>query len=217
MKELALDIGYKNNILYKGVKISIPSHGIISIMGDNGSGKSTLYKTLLGIIPPIKGNVSEKFSNKLAIVSDYVHLPDEVSVWDVLCLLGEKNINLAKTNYNEFHSYIMNYKSQRLNTLSSGQRRIFEIYTVLAAGKTMIVLDEASNSLDYSNRELFLKHVKKLASDKILFFHTSHEIQDVVYLGGLVYGLFKSKKEVRIFTEELTGENLQKFMGYGER
>lgn len=215
MEKINLDIGYKNKILYRNVEITLPKNGIISIIGDNGSGKSTIYKTLLGIIPPISGNVSEYISTRIAVVSDYVQLPEEVTVGDVLCLLGEEKINYAQDNYTSFHQFIYKYKNQKINTLSSGQRRILEIYSVLASGKKIIVLDEASNSLDYSNRELFLSHVKKLATDKILFFHTSHEMQDVVFLGGNIYGLFKSSSIVRQFMEEVTSDNLHNFLMFG--
>ncbi len=214
MEKLILDIGYNNNTLYKDIEILIPSNGIISIIGDNGSGKSTFYKTLLGIIPPIKGSIPQYVTEHIAIVSDYVHLPEEITVSDILCLLGLKKINYAADNYPDFQHYIMNYKTQRISTLSSGQRRIVEIYAVLASGKKIIVLDEASNSLDYSNKELFLSHVKKLSKDKILFFHTSHEMHDVVFLEGSIYGLFKTDKLIKRFTDKITSDNIYNFLKY---
>ncbi|MDR2044793.1 MAG: ABC transporter ATP-binding protein [Clostridium sp.] len=214
-KELKMDIGYQNHILYEDVRIAVPENGIVSILGDNGSGKSTLYKTLLGIIPPVKGEVPKDLAGQIAVVSDYVHLPEEVTVRDILCLLGPEKVSAAEKNHSDLHSYIMQYQTQGIATLSSGQRRIVEIYAVLASGKKVIVLDEATNSLDVSNRQLFLTYVKKLSEGNILFFHTSHEIHDAVFLGGTVYALFPSARAVRQFTGELTGDSLYRFLGYG--
>ncbi len=207
-----ITIGYGKKILYKDIEIPMEQNGIVSFIGDNGSGKSTFYKTLMGIIPPISGKVPVSVSEKMAVVSDYIHIPEEVMVSDILRLLGDERVEITKEKYGKFHDYIMQYERQLVRTLSSGQKRILEIYSVLASGKTIIILDEASNSLDFKNRRLFLAQVKELASDDILFLHTSHEFEDVVYLGGNVYGLFKNHKEIKKYSGDYTVENLRKFI-----
>jgi len=79
MSNINLSIGYsKTNMLYKDVHLSIETGKIYNIIGENGAGKSTFYKTLLGAIPPLEGNVPVQLKRKIAIVSDYVSLPDEL-------------------------------------------------------------------------------------------------------------------------------------------
>lgn len=214
MNILNLSIGYKRHILYKNINLELPNCGIISFVGDNGSGKSTLYKTLLGIIKPISGNIPLKFQSRLAVISDYVHLPLEPKVKDVLNLLGKHKINIMKEHYNKLHNYIISLQKQRLSTLSSGQLRIVEIYTALCSGKDIIILDEASNSLDFKNKELFLAQVKELSS-KILFLHTDHELDNVVFLNGDIYGLFKSQKKIEKYNGENNAEKIKQFLQYG--
>ena len=211
---LDFDLGYSRNLLYANVRIPLPEKGVVSFIGDNGSGKSTLYKTLLGIVLPLRGQVPGELIERAAVVSDYVNIPGEVTVQDLFNLLGKEKTGFAANLYPDLHEYILTFVSQRICTLSSGQRRIVEIYTVLASGKTIIILDEAGNSLDFKNRQLFLSHVKSLASQNVLFFHTSHELEDVAFLKGRVYGLFKDEKIIQEYTGECTTAKLREFLGY---
>lgn len=211
--ELTLDIGYHNHLLYKNASISIPDNGIVSFIGDNGSGKSTIYKTLLGIINPLNGTVPKSVQTNIGVVSDYVHLPDEVKIKNIIDLLGEKRASFAQSHYPDLHDYVKNFNDNKIGKLSSGQRRIIEIYVVLAAGKRIIILDEASNSLDYKNKKLFLTQVKKLSS-QIVFLHTSHDLEDIVLLQGKVYGLFKSEKSIREYNGAFEISSIRKFLDY---
>lgn len=206
--QLNLDIGYSNHIFYKNLTLKIPSQGIISIIGGNGSGKSTLYKTIMGIIPPIQGKIPLDFKKKCAIVSDYVHAPEENNVKDLLNLVTSTE-GTDSNKYPELYSYFSNLANTKVKYLSSGQKRILEIFLVLLSGKTIIILDEASNALDFENKDLFFHYVKKLSSQGILFFHTSHDLSEVLSLTKEIYFLDKDKGElVPLITEQPTLEDL---------
>lgn len=210
-----IDIGYKNNLLYKDVEIYFPENGVVSIIGDNGSGKSTLHKTLLGSIPPLRGTVPEDFFKRCAVVSDYVHIPENVTVLDVLDLIDKIHIKIAQNRYAQMAEYIKNIENQIIRTLSSGQKRIVEIYVALASGKDIILLDEAANALDFKNRNLFLEQVKRLSLENVLFVHTSHDLSDIEYLEGEVYGFFKNQHRILRYTDsDLSVKKLKSFLGY---
>lgn len=213
--ELQLDIGYKNNALYTDAVLSFPKKGIVTFIGENGSGKSTIYKTLLGMIPSIRGSVPSSFAEFGAIISDYVHIPEEISVADVLALLGREKVDYVKHNYCDLYNYVSKLSHLRIKVLSSGQKRIVEIFTVLSSKKKFIFLDEATNALDFKNKQLFLRYVKELSDRDVLFFHTTHDLSDVIYLGGIVYGLFKSNKKIIKYEGKLDSiDSLQRFLEY---
>lgn len=210
---LQISIGYHNIPLYRDITIELPEHGIISVLGQNGCGKSTFYKTLLGMVPPLSGIIPERLREKIALISDYIQLPEEVSVRDIFELLGTEKVDYARRKYSKFHQIVSSFETQRIDTLSSGQRRMVEIYAVLASTKTILILDEASNSLDYENQRLLLSHVKEL-SKTILFFHTSHKLEEAAYLAGEIYGMFPEKGEMRKFQKEHSLEKIREFLGY---
>lgn len=52
-----LDVGYEKVSVLEGLDFFIPKGKITIILGKSGCGKSTLLKTLIGLRPPIKGEV----------------------------------------------------------------------------------------------------------------------------------------------------------------
>lgn len=204
--DIQLDIGYRNHLMYKNIHLQLPANGIISLIGSNGSGKSTIYKTLLGHIPAFQGKVPKSVIEKCAIVSDYVHIPEENKVRDVLRL--SSNLKSGIKRYEKFYQNIAKLLDLKVKMLSSGQKRILEIFMVLLSGKEIIILDEATNALDFESKDLFLNYVRELSSE-ILFIHTSHDLTEVVELNSIPYLLVKEKKEIiAIRKENMTTDTL---------
>ncbi|MBD3413937.1 MAG: ATP-binding cassette domain-containing protein [Candidatus Aminicenantes bacterium] len=52
-----LDVGYGNATILKKLNFSIPKGQVTVMLGKSGCGKSTLMKTLIGLIPPLKGDI----------------------------------------------------------------------------------------------------------------------------------------------------------------
>src|SRR3954468_17356416 len=57
-----LSIGYDGNPVLSDISLSIAHGSFTGLLGSNGSGKSTLIKTVLGIIPPLSGQI--RFTGK---------------------------------------------------------------------------------------------------------------------------------------------------------
>jgi phospholipid/cholesterol/gamma-HCH transport system ATP-binding protein len=52
-----LDAGYAGRAVLRGLTFAVPSGRITVIVGVSGSGKSTLLKTLIGLQPPLRGEI----------------------------------------------------------------------------------------------------------------------------------------------------------------
>ncbi len=52
-----LSVGYDGKAVLRDLNFEIPAGDYLCIIGENGSGKSTLMKTLLGLLPPISGEI----------------------------------------------------------------------------------------------------------------------------------------------------------------
>lgn len=52
-----LAIGYDGRAIMSGIELDIRKGEIFFIMGGSGSGKSTLLKTLIGLLPPVSGEI----------------------------------------------------------------------------------------------------------------------------------------------------------------
>lgn len=217
-KGSSIDIGYKNKIMYYDVNINFKnSGGIISYIGDNGSGKSTFYKTLKGIIPPATGWVPDALKNRIAIISDYIHIPQEVFVKDIVDCFFKSHQDLNLLSDFDF-SYIVDQVEPLLNIkirkLSSGQLRLIEVFFAIISNKDILILDEAENALDQYNKNIFLETIKKISEQGILILHTSHNRDDVTFLGGDMYMLNSQKRDIQYIGKNLSDYDIkQKIMG----
>lgn len=171
-----LTIGYKNEPLIK-VTLSLPRNGIFAVVGRNGSGKSSFYKTLMGILPPLSGNFFGITKEDVLLISDSTDIPAEVSLKDLCDLLL-----VAETEIEE----ILNIKldsifDKPIKYLSSGQKKMAEISLGLLRTKKLLLLDEASNSLDDESTYQFHEFLLK-ASESALILYTTHNLQEIVDL-----------------------------------
>lgn len=78
-----LAVGYGAKVILDRVNISIRRGSFVGLIGANGSGKTTLLKTVLGIIPPLRGSIrfgSANFLQKAAKAAKTSSAPSLPSV-----------------------------------------------------------------------------------------------------------------------------------------
>lgn len=214
--EITLDIGYPSNLLYSDVSISVPDHGIISFVGDNGCGKSTLLKTLAGIINPMRGVVPSELLNMNFMVSNYISIPEEVKVKDIMLLLGNKNCNYVKSKYGNIYQFVEKLERQTVKKLSSGEKKVVEIFSSLALHKKYLLLDEASNALDITNRQFLLDALISVSQKDIVVFYVSHNLNEIIKLNGEVYCFIPKFKTIKkIQNEELIDNRFKDLITFG--
>lgn len=214
--EITLDIGYPSNLLYSDVSISVPDHGIISFVGDNGCGKSTLLKTLAGIINPMRGVVPSELLNMNFMVSNYISIPEEVKVKDIMLLLGNENCNYVKNKYGNIYQFVEKLERQTVKKLSSGEKKVVEIFSSLALHKKYLLLDEASNALDITNKQFLLDALISVSQKDIVVFYVSHNLNEIIKLNGEVYCFIPEFKTIRkIQNEELIDNRFKDLITFG--
>lgn len=57
IKAINLDVGYGESLVLEKLNFSISKGQITIVLGKSGCGKSTLMKSLIGLIPPMKGEI----------------------------------------------------------------------------------------------------------------------------------------------------------------
>src|SRR5438094_295841 len=53
----ALEAGYDDALVLRGVSLTAHAHEIVAVIGPNGAGKSTLLKAVYGLVPRRSGSV----------------------------------------------------------------------------------------------------------------------------------------------------------------
>ncbi len=172
-----LTIGYRKDDPLVEVSLSLPENGIYAVVGKNGSGKSSFYKTLMGILPPLGGEISGIQQEDVLLISDYTGLPGEVRLKDLcdLLLVTKEDIE------NVLDGQPLSIYDQPIQHLSSGQKKIAEITLGLLRRKKVLLFDEAANALDDENTHQFHECIQD-ASASALVLYTTHNLQEIIDL-----------------------------------
>jgi iron complex transport system ATP-binding protein len=190
-----VDCGYiKAKPLLTYVNFSVEAGGICVILGPNGCGKTTLFKSVLGVLPPLKGEVSidgedtskwsaAKIASHMAYVSQAHTPPFPYQVKDVV-LLGRVN-KVGYLGQPTAHDYnivenaledmgIAHLRNKPYTQISGGELQMVMIARALAQEPHFLVLDEPTASLDYGNVVRTIEKVRTLAERGLGVIMTTH-------------------------------------------
>ncbi|MCC6033471.1 MAG: ATP-binding cassette domain-containing protein [Desulfurococcaceae archaeon] len=168
----------------KNINFRMREGETVVIMGPSGCGKSTLLYTLVGMIPHIirgemRGNVSvlgksvldsrpEELSRYIGFVFQNPELQVLMPTVIEELVFGLENMGLSREDIrgrvDEVLEFI-NFKGRELedpHTLSSGEKQVLAIASVLALRPRILVLDEPTSMLDHVGTQRILSLIERL-------------------------------------------------------
>ena len=166
----------------------------LGILGPSGSGKSTLLELIMGLIEPSKGGIyldnknvqslGPKWLNSISYASQRPLLLDDSIKNNII--FGDNNFNdvLFKkvVEVTELKKFIQNLPKKELTLIgeggkfvSGGQAQRIAIARALYKNRPILILDEATNSIDLKTERNIIKNIKKLK--KTIFIFTTHNLK----------------------------------------
>lgn len=191
---------YDEEWIIRNQSINIKSGEILSIVGSNGSGKTTLSKLLIGELNPNRGSIDRKsnFSSTIRYQNYKKNLlPWYSAEYNYGLIKKENEKRKISSRWLEVGNF-GRWKSQKVSSLSGGQKQILSIICTLAMPADCIVLDEPFSAID-PNRKSKLWNVlyKWQRSKSVSIIMISHLIDEAISLGDRVM-VMKSDKEENI-------------------
>ena len=162
----------------------------VGIVGSTGAGKTTLIDLILGLLVPESGSVSldgveinkhniSAWQNNIGYVPQSIYLTDDTIEANIAFAKSRDEINIDKAikaaklaNLHEFITTLPEqYKTfvgERGVRLSGGQRQRIGIARALYHDPTVLVLDEATSSLDGITENAIMDAINNLSHEKTI-------------------------------------------------
>jgi ABC-type branched-subunit amino acid transport system ATPase component len=173
----ALEAGYDDALVLRGVSLRADAHEIVAVIGPNGAGKSTLLKAVYGLVTRRAGTVTWEGRDVTGVRADRLthrglnFVPQTANVFPSLTI-GENvhvgSLVVAKAEraeaveqVRELFPLLRDRWRQRAGTLSGGQRKLLALARALVTSPRLLLLDEPSAGLSpLAMEEVFDKLVE---------------------------------------------------------
>lgn len=180
------------DLLFSDINLTVNNHDKIALIGNNGSGKSTLLKIIAGELSQSSGQrfIETEPYFVPQIFGQYNHLTIAQALQIECKLNALKEIlsgNVTEENYTLLEDdwtiedrciSALNYwqlanldLSQKLETLSGGQKTKVFLAGISIHQPELVLLDEPSNHLDVSGRQLLYSFIQSTQSTLIIVSH----------------------------------------------
>ncbi len=151
-----LSKSYGDNVVYRGVDLTLTRGDRVALVGPNGAGKTTMLKILAGVIPFDDG---QRKTGHNVITTYYAQ--------HVLELLTPKNTLLEELQQAAPTESDQNLRTtlggflfsgddvnKRISVLSGGEKARVALAKILLQPSNMLFMDEPTNHLDIASREI---------------------------------------------------------------
>ena len=182
-----INVNYKypnsENLVLKNINLNIKSKSSIAFVGTTGSGKTTLVDLISGLLKPTSGeivsnniNISDNptaWQNKIGYIPQDIYLIDDTIKRNIAFGIDDNNINeeaiIRSTKLAQINKFILDLPlgintvvGNRGIRLSGGQRQRIGIARALYRDPAILILDEATSSLDYDTEKKLIDDIESL-------------------------------------------------------
>lgn len=191
-----LDFSYDENCIFEGVNIELTLGQMVGLIGPNGAGKSTLLRLLLGVDKASGGDISlfgqplnniarRDLARLITLVPQDSQINDAFSVEELVAMgrnpwlkrfqpAGSKDQDIIEQAMRQCD--VLQFAKRSIHQLSGGERQRVLIARAIAQQTPIILLDEATASLDICHQLEVLELSQNLAEQGRLVLFAIHDL-----------------------------------------
>jgi len=226
-----LSFKYKNNPIFKDVKLQVKSGESVGIVGPNGCGKTTLIRVISGVLGPFKGeiyvdnqdlrelSVVER-SRRLSVAPQMPEFPLDYTVYQMLMMARNPYLSLfsweSKQDFDIVKEIVtlteIEHLVERLiRNISGGERQRVLLAMTMIQSTGIVLMDEPTASFDLGYQIGFYRLIKLLKTREVAVLLAMHDLSLAAQCCDRIIVLFKggiyaegTPKEV--LTEEILSD-----------
>jgi len=177
VKDFSLKI--ENKELLNNANCLIQNGEKVAILGENGCGKSTLIKHILDGVGNGAGICKISSNQKIGYLSQIIEFYDDTQtvLWTFMNELGLDEQTARSVLYN-FQFYKKDWV-KRVNSLSGGEKLRLKLAIILQTKVNLLILDEPTNHIDITTREVLEESLKNFKGTVIFISHDRYFINKI--------------------------------------
>lgn len=189
----AIRKAFGQNVVLKGVNLSVKAGEVMALIGGNGAGKSTLMKIIMGIYSCDGGEilidgVPAKLNKPSASLAAGVYLvpqepllfPNMTVLENILMGFRENEGELKRRLNQHMEELGFSLNLQRMaSTLSIAEQQLVELLRGLMRDARILILDEPTSALTFGEVQALFKVVRDLRAKGISMIYITHRLNEV--------------------------------------
>lgn len=190
-----LIVGHRGHAISKPLDFALRRPEILCILGPNGCGKSTLFKTLMGLLPALSGELDifgtpiqqwtrRSFARRVGYVPQAQEGMFPFTVKEMVLmgrtahigrfsLPGTVDKEIAEQCLEQLN--IADLRDTPYTQISGGEKQLTLVARALAQEPELLIMDEPTASLDFGNQIRVLDQVRQLGNQGMAILISTHQ------------------------------------------